>query len=105
MRLLRNADEAQSSENGDSPEHRKRNISQSGSIEPSTSLISDDLLLAKVIEEEEGETVEGEVATKGTDVMDSSRSGSGEQPKITQLPGLFDDNDDPESNELFGGAS
>lgn len=102
MRLLRNADEAQSSENGDSPEHRKRNISQSGSIEPSSSLISDDLFLAKVTEEEEeGETVEGGVATKGTDVIDSSSSVSGGQPK---LPGLFDD-DDPESNELFGGAS
>lgn len=104
MRLLKNADEPQSSENGDSPEHRKRDTSQAWSVEPSTSLVSDDLLLPKVTEEEGGETAEGGATAEGagTDVVDGS---SGGQPMTTtQLPGLFDE-DDPESNELFGSAS
>lgn len=100
LRLLKNADEAQPSENGDTPEHRKRDMSQSESIEPSTSLVDDDLVPTKGIREEDEERVEG---VPGHDDSRGTNTSGGQQT-VTQLPGLFDE-EDPESNKLFSGAS
>lgn len=111
LKLLKQTDETESSESIDTPEHRRRGISQTGSIEPSTSLISDDMLIPRDTEEEE-EEVERDDRTDTGDQSDSIRpkgetgSGGGNSKvpgrlNTTQLPGLFDE-EDPESNELFG---
>lgn len=108
LKLLKTTDETdESSESGDSPEHRRRGVSQSESVEPSTSLISDDMLLAKDTEEEEEEGNKEENALDVTehDEDEGTENGSGisGRPNVTQLPGLFDE-DDPESNELFSSS-
>ena len=111
LKLLKQPDETESSESIDTPEHRRRDISQTGSIEPSTSLISDDMWIPRDTEEEE-EEVERDDRTDTGDQSDSTRpkvemgsSGGNSKdpgrPNATQLPGLFDE-EDPESNELFG---
>ena len=108
LKLLRQVDETESSESTDTPEHRRRGISQTGSIEPSTSLISDDMLTPRDTEEEvEGddhtETGDRSDLTQPKEETDSEGKDPGRQ-NVTQLPGLFDE-DDPESNELFGSTS
>ena len=110
MKVLRQADETESSESNDTPEHRRRGISQTGSIEPSISLISDDMLIPRDTEEEverddHTETGDRSDLTQPKEEIDSG--GNGKDPgrqNVTQLPGLFDE-DDPETNELFGSTS
>ena len=111
LKLLRQNDETDSSESTDTPEHRRRGISQTGSIEPSTSLISNDMLIPRDTEEElerddHAETVDQSDSTRPKEETEDS-GGNGRDPgrqNVTQLPGLFDE-DDPESNELFGSTS
>ena len=124
MKLLKRADETESLESVDTPEHRRRGVSQSGSIEPSTSLISNDMLLTRDTEgedevdeqinqegerarEENGSGLPGQKVEEETDNVrggsEYHSSAAGRQ-NVTQLPGLFDE-DDPESSELFSSTS
>jgi hypothetical protein len=114
LKQLKQTDETESSEGTDTPEHRRRGISQTGSIEPSTSLISNDMLMPRDTEEAE-EELERDDHTDTGDQSDSTRpkgetdSGGGNRKdpgrqNATSLPGLFDE-EDPESNELFGSTS
>lgn len=112
MKVLKQADETESIESTDTPEHRRRGVSQSGSVEPTTSLISNDMLLPRDTEEEERddhadpeETGDQSDSTQRKEETDNG--GNNKDPgrqNVTQLPGLFDE-DDPESNELFGSTS
>ena len=110
LKLLKQTDETESSESIDTPEHRRRGISQTESIEPSTSLISDDMLIPRDTEEEaerDDHTDTGDQAdsTQLKEETDSGGNSKGPgQQNVTVLPGLFDE-DDPESNELFGSTS
>ena len=124
LKLLKKTDETESLESADTPEHRRRGVAQSGSIEPSTSLISNDMLLARdtegegeegeeddeqatqderAVREEGSASIAGHKETDNTGGGDGTPSAAGRQ-NVTQLPGLFDE-DDPESNELFGSTS
>ena len=110
LKLLKNIDEADSSENGDSPEHRRRDISQSESVEPSTSLISDDLLLN--MDSEKGKTVDGEKENGDSNMAERGSGGGGRRvgngdgssSGKVQLPGLFDE-EDTQTNDLFNSSS
>ena len=118
LKLLKSADEAESSDNGDSPEHRRRDLSQSESMDPSSSLVSDDLLLSREAEErnqEEDERREGgrvsdiigheEVEEEvGEENVESVSTGRQNKVGGAQLPGLFDE-EDPQTNELFSSSS
>ena len=112
MKLLKLVDETESLESTDTPEHRRRGVSQSGSVEPSTSLISNDMLLPRNTEKEERDyRADQEDTGDQSDLTqykeETDKGGNSEDPgrqNATQLPGLFDE-EDPESNELFGSTS
>ena len=96
-------EECESSDNGDSPEHRRRDLSQSENITPSTSLVNEEVAVTTA---DSAEADQDEAAADGVEEAESGGGGGGAdgQKKAEQLPGLFDE-DDPDSNELFGGKN